>query len=88
MSLIFSKWCDALHSKDIDAIMELYDDQAVLLPTFSNKLCFGLESIRSYFLNFMDKNNNNDPTFTIGLKSLSAIIQQSINVAIAFNMVL
>lgn len=36
----------------------------------------------------MDKNNNNDPTFTIGLKSLSAIIQQSINVEIAFNMVL
>jgi hypothetical protein len=36
----------------------------------------------------MDKNNNNDATFTIGLNSLSAIIQQIINVAIAFNMVL
>ena len=36
----------------------------------------------------MDKNNNNDATFTIGLNSLSVIIQQIINVAIAFNMVL
>ena len=55
MAIAFNKWCTALHAKNLEEMLDLYDTEAVLLPTFSDKLCVGRESIQAYFIEFMKK---------------------------------
>lgn len=46
---VIKEWMDAVNTADAEALMALYDDSAVLLPTFSNRLLHTPESIREYF---------------------------------------
>ena len=55
MSAIFNNWCNELHSQNLEGILNLYDSQAVLLPTFSDILCIGIEHIKTYFVDFIKK---------------------------------
>ena len=40
---------DAVNSGDVERLLALYDEQAVLIPTFSNKLPNTAEKLREYF---------------------------------------
>ncbi len=42
-------WMQAVNSGDLEALLALYDDSAVLIPTFSNRLLCTPEAIRDYF---------------------------------------
>lgn len=46
---LFDAWAAALESRDPDKVVELYADDAVLLPTLSNKVRHNREEIRDYF---------------------------------------
>lgn len=47
--LLIKDWMQAVNNGDLEALLALYDDNAVLIPTFSNRLLSKTESIREYF---------------------------------------
>lgn len=46
---ILTEWMDAVNHGDIEALLSLYDEHAVLIPTFSNKLPNTPDKLREYF---------------------------------------
>ena len=46
---VLNLWVDKTNSYELENMLEYYDKNAVLLPTFSNKICHGLNDIKSYF---------------------------------------
>ncbi|MFA5216982.1 DUF4440 domain-containing protein [Sulfuricurvum sp.] len=46
---ILMEWMDAVNHGDIEALLSLYDEKAVLIPTFSNKLPNTPDNLREYF---------------------------------------
>ena len=46
---ILTEWIDAVNHGDIEALLSLYDEHAVLIPTFSNKLPNTPDKLREYF---------------------------------------
>ncbi|WP_153111777.1 nuclear transport factor 2 family protein [Propionivibrio limicola] len=46
---ILKDWMQAINTGDLEALMALYDEKAVLIPTFSNRLLQTPENIRDYF---------------------------------------
>ncbi len=46
---ILREWMQAVNKGDVEALMALYDERAVLIPTFSNRLLVKPESVRDYF---------------------------------------
>ncbi|MDO4796269.1 MAG: SgcJ/EcaC family oxidoreductase [Brachymonas sp.] len=55
IAALFDRWNTALQTGDPKNIAELYEQDAVLLPTVSNKLCLTHADIEDYFLHFMEK---------------------------------
>jgi hypothetical protein len=47
---ILKDWIDAVNSRDIEKLLSLYDKNAVLIPTFSNRLLKKPEDIKEYFI--------------------------------------
>jgi uncharacterized protein (TIGR02246 family) len=50
---LFEQWNAALATGDPDAVTELYAEDAILLPTVSNKVRHNHEEIRDYFVSFL-----------------------------------
>ena len=50
---LFQAWNDALTSGDAERVAALYARDAVLLPTFSERVLQGREAITDYFRNFL-----------------------------------
>lgn len=46
---ILMEWMDAVNHGDIETLLSLYDENAVLIPTFSNKLPNTPDKLREYF---------------------------------------
>lgn len=46
---VLEQWMQAVNTADIDSLLGLYDSQAVLIPTFSNRLLNTPEKLREYF---------------------------------------
>jgi len=46
---VLAQWMRAVNSGDIEGLLGLYDSQAVLIPTFSNRLLNTRERLREYF---------------------------------------
>lgn len=44
------KWVDCVNSGDLDGVLSLFAEDAILLPTFSAKILNKPEDIRAYFL--------------------------------------
>ena len=47
---ILKTWMDAVNTGDLAGLLALYDDAAVLIPTFSNRLLSQPEKIEDYFV--------------------------------------
>jgi hypothetical protein len=47
---ILKEWIDAVNKGDIEKLLSRYDKNAVLIPTFSNRLLKNPDDIREYFL--------------------------------------
>jgi uncharacterized protein (TIGR02246 family) len=52
---LFETWNAALATGDPDAVTALYAEDAVLLPTVSNKVRHNHDEIRDYFVAFLQK---------------------------------
>jgi hypothetical protein len=46
---IFKRWLEAVNAGDVDAVVDLYSDEAVVLPTFSNQSLNQPDQRRAYF---------------------------------------
>ena len=46
---ILEQWMQAVNNGDVDSLLGLYDSQAVLIPTFSNRLLNTPDKLREYF---------------------------------------
>jgi len=46
---VLYKWMNAVNNGDVNDLLSVYDDNAVLIPTFSNRLLKGKEALRGYF---------------------------------------
>ena len=49
-------WVDLVSSQDVDAVVDLYAKDGLLLGTFSDKIRVGKDQIREYFKFFLAKN--------------------------------
>ena len=43
---VLKEWMTAINNRDIERLLGLYDEKAVLIPTFSNRLLNTPEKIR------------------------------------------
>ena len=50
------KWKNFFNSKEYNKLYNLYSNNSVLIPAFSNKIIYGKENIKYYFQNNIDKN--------------------------------
>ncbi len=46
---ILEQWIQAVNDGNVESLLSLYDNQAVLIPTFSNRLLNTPEKLRDYF---------------------------------------
>lgn len=46
---ILEQWMQAVNNGDVELLLSLYDSQAVLIPTFSNRILKTQEEHRNYF---------------------------------------
>ena len=46
---VLQEWMQAVNEGDIAGLLALYDEKAILIPTFSNRLLSTPEKIREYF---------------------------------------
>jgi hypothetical protein len=46
---ILRTWMEAINARDVDAILALYNEQAVLVPTFLNRILNTPDKLRDYF---------------------------------------
>lgn len=52
---LFAQWNDALQTGDPKQVAALYETNAILLPTVSNKVRHNHAEIEDYFVNFLAK---------------------------------
>jgi len=46
---VLKKWIHAVNEGDVESLVDLYDDSAVFIPTFSSRILRTSEGIRDYF---------------------------------------
>ncbi len=54
ITVLFDKWNESLQTGNPEAVVELYSEDAVLLPTVSNKVRADHEAIADYFHHFLE----------------------------------
>lgn len=55
--LVLKAWMNAVNEGSLEGLLALYDENAVLIPTFSNRLLSKTESIRDYFIRLCSREN-------------------------------
>ena len=54
---LLKDWMDGINTVDIEKLISLYNENAVLIPTFSNRILNTPEKIRDYFEKVANKEN-------------------------------
>ena len=52
---ILKDWMQGINNGDLEGLLALYDEHAVLIPTFSNRLLATPEGIRDYFAKICER---------------------------------
>ena len=50
---IVSEWMEALSSGNVEDVVDLYAEDAVLVPTFGSDPLYGIDAVRGYFMDFI-----------------------------------
>ena len=51
------RWMELVHKRELEKILTLYDQKAILIPTFSDSIQNTPEKIREYFKKLLGRNN-------------------------------
>jgi len=46
---VLKEWMDGVNTANIEKLVNLYDEEAIMIPTFSNRILNNQEKIRDYF---------------------------------------
>jgi hypothetical protein len=46
---VIEQWMQAVNTADVELLLSLYDEKAVLIPTFSNRILKTPDQLRDYF---------------------------------------
>jgi len=68
---ILAQWMKAVNDGDVESLLGLYDSQAVLIPTFSNRLLNTPAKLREYFEKLSSREE-----LSIALHEKTLIIQE------------
>lgn len=68
---ILAQWMKAVNNGDVESLLGLYDSQAVLIPTFSNRLLNTPAKLREYFERLSSREE-----LSIALHEKTLIIQE------------
>jgi len=68
---ILAQWMKAVNDGDVESLLSLYDSQAVLIPTFSNRLLNTPAKLREYFERLSSREE-----LSIALHEKTLIIQE------------
>lgn len=68
---VLKQWMQAVNDGDVESLLGLYDSQAVLIPTFSNRLLNTPDKLREYF----EKLGNREE-LSIALHERTLIVQE------------
>ncbi len=47
--IVLKKWLQAVNRGEIESLLSLYNESAILIPTFSNRLLNSPDALREYF---------------------------------------
>lgn len=67
---VLEQWMQAVNQADVESLVSMYDENAVLIPTFSNRLLNTPEKIRGYFEKLGER-----PELSISLHEKTLVIQ-------------
>lgn len=67
---VLKQWMDAVNNGDLEGLVALYADNAVLIPTFSSRLLNAPEKIRDYFQKLASRED-----LSIALHEKTVIVQ-------------
>lgn len=68
---VLNEWMQAINNADVEALLALYDEKAVLIPTFSNRISDTREKHRDYFERLGSR-----PGLSITLHEKTVIVQE------------
>jgi hypothetical protein len=52
---VVADWMSHINKRNVEGLVGLYDEKAVMIPTFSNRLLNTPDKIRKYFDNLIDR---------------------------------
>lgn len=68
---VLNQWMKAVNDADVDTLLGLYDPEAVLIPTFSNRILNTADKLRDYFEKLGSR-----PDLSIALHEKTLVIQE------------
>lgn len=68
---VLEQWMHAVNTANVETLLNLYDSNAVLIPTFSNRVLNTPEKLRDYFERLGSR-----PELSIALHEKTLIIQE------------
>lgn len=68
---ILKEWMDGINTANVEKLLSLYNDKAVLIPTFSNRILDTKEKIKEYFEKVGSKKD-----LSIALHDNTVIVQE------------
>lgn len=71
---ILEQWLQAVNNDDVESLLGLYDSQAVLIPTFSNRILNTPDKLREYFVKLGSRKE-----LSIALHAKTLIVQELSN---------
>lgn len=71
---ILEAWMSAINNGEIESLLLLYNEDAVLIPTFSNRILQKPETIREYF-----ESLKNRKRLSIALHEKTLVVQHILN---------
>lgn len=54
-AIILNRWVECVNKHNVEEVLKLYDDNAILLPTLSNKIRKTKAELQDYFEHFLSK---------------------------------
>lgn len=52
-AIILNKWIESINENNLDVILSLYSESAILIPTLSKKIRKNKSEIKDYFIHFL-----------------------------------
>ncbi len=70
---VMMKWVESINQHDIDALMKLYDDQAIMIPAYSSKVRNNKGQIRELYTDLFSKDELEVVPFDVFTKQVNGL---------------